>query len=111
MSNDDTPERIKRVARRMFAERGVDGVSVREIVSLAGQKNNGSLHYYFRNKEALVRELVREGARLIDDRRNALLDATEARGGPNTVREIIEILVRPSTDWTSRAERTLTSAL
>jgi AcrR family transcriptional regulator len=95
---DETPERIKRAARRLFAQRGIDGVSVRDIVTAAGQKNNGSLHYYFRSKDALVQELVREGAVLIENRRRALLDALEAVGGPKNVREIIEILVWPATN-------------
>jgi hypothetical protein len=41
--------------------------------------------------------LIVDGAKLIDDRRNAALDAVEAIGGPRTVREILEILVWPST--------------
>jgi AcrR family transcriptional regulator len=98
LNTDETPERIKRAARRLFAQRGIDGVSVRDIVSAAGQKNNGSLHYYFGSKDALVQELVREGAILIENRRKALLDALEAAGGPRNIREIIEILVWPSTN-------------
>jgi AcrR family transcriptional regulator len=98
LNTDETPERIKRAARRLFAQRGIDGVSVRDIVSAAGQKNNGSLHYYFGSKDALVQELVRDGAVLIETRRKALLDALEAAGGPRNVREIIEILVWPSTN-------------
>ena len=57
-------EQIKLAARRLFAIRGIDGVSVREIVEAAEQKNHGSLAYYFGTKEALVRELVADGAKL-----------------------------------------------
>ncbi len=91
-------EQIKLAARRLFAERGVDGVSVREIVDASGQKNHGSVNYYFGTKEALVRELVADGARLIDDRRNAHLDRLEGTGGPQTVRQVVEALVHPSID-------------
>ncbi len=89
-------EQIKLAARRLFAERGVDGVSVREIVDASGQKNHGSLNYYFGTKEGLVRELVADGARLIDDRRNTHLDRLENAGGPHSVREVVEALVYPS---------------
>jgi AcrR family transcriptional regulator len=98
MKTEATRDVIKLAARRLFAAHGVDGVSVRQIVAATGQKNGGSLHYYFRSKEALVRELVIDGAKLIDDRRNAALDKLEAEGGPHSVRQALEVLVWPSTN-------------
>ncbi len=95
-SASNAREQIKLAGRRLFALRGIDGVSVREIVEAAAQKNHGSLSYYFGTKEALVRELVADGAKLIDERRNAFLDALEANGGPVSVREVVEALVYPS---------------
>ncbi|HEX7775140.1 MAG TPA: helix-turn-helix domain-containing protein [Parvibaculum sp.] len=96
MKGDATRIRIKLAARRLFAERGIDGVSIREIVSAAGQRNVGSLHYYFRTKEALVRELITDGAKLVNDRRMLMLRALEHDGGPRNLRAVIEILVWPS---------------
>ncbi|MDP9084447.1 MAG: TetR/AcrR family transcriptional regulator [Pseudomonadota bacterium] len=93
-----TRDAIKLTARRLFATRGIDGVSVREIVVAAGQRNGGSLHYHFGTKEALVRELIVDGAKLIDERRKSLLDAVESRSRPATLREIVEILVWPATN-------------
>jgi AcrR family transcriptional regulator len=87
-------EQIKSVARRLFAERGVDGVTVREIASAAGQKNHGAVGYYFGSKEALVREIIVDGAAAIDQRRNERLDALEAEGGPQIVQEVVEVLVQ-----------------
>lgn len=96
MRGDETRSRIKLAARRLFAERGVDGVSIREIVAAAGQRNVGSLHYYFRTKEALVRELVVDGAQLVDGRRSRMLETMRRDDGPKALRDVIEVLVWPS---------------
>jgi AcrR family transcriptional regulator len=92
-----TRQFLKSTARRLFAERGFDGVTVRDIMEAAGQRNGASLYYYFGTKEALAVELVADGAKLIDERRNALLNAAEKGGGPSRLREVVEMLVHPST--------------
>jgi AcrR family transcriptional regulator len=96
LPGDATRERLKTAAQRLIAERGIDGVSIRDIVAAAGARNGASIHYYFRTKEALVRELVLEGARRIDERRNAALDALERDGGPRSVADVVRLLVETS---------------
>ncbi len=98
MKADIARDAIKRAAQSLFAARGVDAVSVRDILMAAGQKNGASLHYYFGSKDDLVAQLVIDGAKLIDERRNARLDALEAAGGPGSLREVMEVLILPSTD-------------
>ena len=90
---------IKQVARQLFAERGVDGVTVREIAEAAGQKNHAAVAYYFGSKEALVRELILDGAKLIDEKRNGMIDDLEHRNVPFTLKNIVEALVYPSVDF------------
>lgn len=92
----DTRDRLKLAARRLFARRGIDGVAVRDIVAASGQRNAASIFYYFGTKEALVRELVVDGARRIDERRNAALDELEAQPMQPRLRQIIDTLVRTS---------------
>lgn len=94
----DAAENLKTVALRLFAERGIDGVTVRQIADAAGQKNHAVVGYYFGSKEALVRELIVDGARAIDVRRDAWLDACEAKGGPHSVFEVIEGMIETSLD-------------
>ena len=48
---------IARVAAKLFAERGYDATSVREIVETAGV-SKPTLYYYFRSKEGLAQALL-----------------------------------------------------
>ena len=47
-------ERLKGEAQRLFANRGIDGVTVRDIAKAAGQKNPAAVGYHFGSKEALM---------------------------------------------------------
>jgi TetR/AcrR family transcriptional regulator len=59
MNATSTPERLKAVARRAFAERGYDGASVRLITSRA-RANLGAVTYHFGSKEALYHAVLEE---------------------------------------------------
>ena len=85
--------RLKKTALKLFAQRGIENVSIRDIQAAAGQKNNGSITYYFSSRDALIREIVSDVAKILDDDNNRRLDALEARGGPTSVREVAEILL------------------
>ena len=90
-----TRRHIKLVALRLFATQSLEAVSIRAIVKAAGQKNAGSINYYFRSKDALIRELIEDVARLLDAHHQRLLSALEASGDPITVRGILAILTAP----------------
>jgi len=89
---------LKSVACRLFAERGVDGVTVRDIAEAAGQKNHAAVGYHFGSKDALIRELVVDGARVIDANRNAALDELEGSRAAIAVADVVDVLVRTSID-------------
>jgi len=88
-----TRERIKRAARHLFARSGVDAVSVRDIISAAGQKNASALSYHFGSKEGLVETLIGDALTIAHARWASGLDALEAKGGPCSIREVVELLV------------------
>ena len=90
-------EQLKQAALRLFSEKGVDGVTVREIAAAAGQKNHGAVGYYFGSKEALVREVVMDGAMALERLRNDALDRLEQDGEPRSVRAIVDVLIFPAT--------------
>ena len=51
--------RIRTAAARLFAERGFDGASMRDLAAATGMSLSG-LYHYFENKDALLFELQRD---------------------------------------------------
>ncbi len=58
---EDTADRIVSAATRLFADRGYDGTSVKDI-SDAAQVNIAAIHYHFGSKENLYRHIIRQFA-------------------------------------------------
>jgi AcrR family transcriptional regulator len=94
-TSEETKNQIKAAAQMLFAQRGVDGVTVQEIVNAAAQRNNAALHYHFGSKEELIRQMVVDGAAVLDRRRREMLDELKARGGPRNIRDIMLVLMMP----------------
>jgi AcrR family transcriptional regulator len=90
----NSSEALLLTAERLYAERGLDGVSMREIAREAEQRNNSALHYHFGSKEALLDAIIRYRMRDVDERRNDFLDRCEAQGRDD-LRTAVEALVRP----------------
>ena len=57
LSELDTKQRIMEVAMNLFARKGFDGATIREIAKLA-EVNVASLNYHFKSKENLRLELL-----------------------------------------------------
>src|SRR6266404_2776615 len=94
-TSEETKNQIKAAAQMLFARRGVDGVTVQQIVSAAGQRNNAALHYHFGSKEELIRQMVVDGAAVLDRRRREMLDEMKAAGGPKSIRDVMVVLMMP----------------
>jgi len=81
-------------AERMFAERGIHGVSMREIGIAANQRNNGVTQYHFGDKTGLIRAVFERRAATVNDERLVLLDTAE-RAGHGDARTLIEAYIAP----------------
>jgi AcrR family transcriptional regulator len=89
-----TRQRILRAAEELFALRGIDGVSLREINRAAGGANAGAVQYYFGDREGLVVAVLSRHRADEAQARHALLDAYELAGRPH-LRGLADALVRP----------------
>jgi len=90
-----TRERLLRAGERLFAQRGIDGVTVREINQLAGQRNSSALHYHFGSREGLLVEIRTRHREPIEARRITMLDALELEQRTDDLRALVETIVYP----------------
>jgi len=82
-------------AERLFAMNGVEGVTLREIQTAAGQANASVITYHFGSQAGLVRALLEFRYRKINARRAELLREAQERGVLGDPREAVWIIVRP----------------
>lgn len=75
-----TRAKLVAIAERLFAERGIEGVSLADINKAAGQRNKNATHYHFGSKQGLLQAILDKHAPGIAARRHQLLDEMEARG-------------------------------
>jgi AcrR family transcriptional regulator len=94
MKASDTRLRILRAAERLFADRGIDGVSLREINRAAEQHNTGAVQYHFGDKAGLVQALIDRHRADTEPRRHALLDQY-VDAGDDDLRALAAALVAP----------------
>lgn len=90
-----TRERLILAAERLFAERGIGGVSLREIGSAAGQRNNSAAQYHFDTKQGLVDAIYEYRMLSINERRLSMVQQIERDNRTRDLRALVEALVYP----------------
>ena len=90
-----TRERLILAAERLFAEYGIDAVSLRQVNAAAGQRNASASHYHFGSKEALIEAILEHRMPAINQRRLELLEELEATDRAAEPRALVEAIVRP----------------
>jgi AcrR family transcriptional regulator len=92
----DTRERLLNAGEYLFAERGLDAVSVRDITEAAGA-NTAAIHYHFGSKHDLIDAILRRRADEHGSRRQDLLHALQDNEEIE-LRDVVEALVRPTAE-------------
>ncbi len=89
-----TRERLLDAAERLFAERGIEAVALREITRESGARNAIAAQYHFDDRAGLVRAIMARHLPEIDAGCHLLLDDYEASGEPD-LRALMAAHVRP----------------
>lgn len=92
-----TKSQLMMAALRLFAEKGIASVRVREIVAEAKAKNNGAVFYHFGSKDNLVVELFSLVQHQFDAIRKPMIKDANKRAKESRlpVEDVIEILIQP----------------
>ena len=78
-------------AERLLAERGLDGVSLRQIGAAAGNGNNSAVQYHFGSKDQLIQAIFEYRLPQLHERRSMLM----AQRRPDDLRSWVECYVLP----------------
>jgi AcrR family transcriptional regulator len=86
---EDTRDRILLASQKLFAEKGFDATSVRDITTEANC-NVASVNYHFGGKDNLYLETFRSMVDLLRDQRLSVLDELMGRTPPPTLEEFLK---------------------
>jgi len=100
-----TSDVIIDVAERLWAERGVDAVSLREITLAAGLSNPASVQYHFGDKDGLVWAIFTSRLPALDQARGRILKELRRSGRQDDARAMVECLFRPLYEQKNRGGR------
>ncbi|MBV7477549.1 TetR/AcrR family transcriptional regulator [Pseudomonas sp. PDM31] len=90
-----TKKLIINTAEQLFADYGIDAVSLRQIAADANQANNYAIQYHFGTKAELVSAILDVRFAQIETRRETLLSEQTAAGNLLSVRTLLSMLFVP----------------
>lgn len=88
-------ERMIEAAERLFAQRGIAAVSLREIRAATGQRNTAAVHYHFGSKARLIDAILEHRMDRLNQRRLSMLADLERDGRADDLRALVEAAVYP----------------
>ncbi|MFT7654896.1 MAG: AcrR family transcriptional regulator [Limisphaerales bacterium] len=96
--SEATKTALMRAAEKLIAEHGMEHLSIREITSTAGQKNESALQYHFKNITGLIDAILLERSQQIHEVRAQKIETLIAQSPEPSLREICMLMVAPAFD-------------
>ena len=93
--SEATRMRLIHAAEKLFAEDGLEHVSIRAIILAAEQKNESVLQYHFGSKAGLIEAIHRYRGRQIDDQRALMLAELQQAKPVISLREVAALMIGP----------------
>ncbi|MEM1196082.1 MAG: helix-turn-helix domain-containing protein [Pseudomonadota bacterium] len=94
-TRQDTKIALVRSAERLFAEKGLGTVSVKDITKAAGARNPSAVHYHFGNVEELIKEVFAQRLRKIEKERTDRLLAVDVADPDERLVALMEAALAP----------------
>lgn len=92
-----TRAKILNIAEKLFAEKGVEHVTLSDINKRSGQKNRSALQYHFGGKQQLIDAIMEKHLLKITSDRNRLLDEIDQESTVS-YRSVAKAIVIPLTN-------------
>lgn len=96
--SERTKARLLTAAERLFARQGIEGTSLREIVTAAGLSNMSSVQYHFGGKDELLNSLFLHRMLQMEGPRGRMLERARKSGSLNDMRRLMSIICLPHLD-------------
>lgn len=93
MPRFDTRLALMRAAEQLFAQQGVDRVSLREIAIAAGQRNVSAATYHFGSKRELIEAILERHSLPIQETWRPVLEQSKVE--QVSLHHLLELVVRP----------------
>ncbi|MVZ89897.1 TetR family transcriptional regulator [Microbacter sp. ANSKLAB05] len=91
----DAKTAMLEIAEQLISERGLDRVSMRDVATAAGQRNNSAVQYHFGSRDGLILQVLRRRLTALDvDRRQRLAEIDE-QGLGTDLAALVRVLFEP----------------
>ena len=90
-----TRDALMRAAEKLIASKGLENITIREIVDMAGQKNESALQYHFKNLSGLVRGIHAVRDAQVHAMRAAQIEKLSRKAGQPSLRDVCKLMVEP----------------